>query len=395
MCRIAETWVLVILLGGMSIQAGLGQAPKPTLSPYSKWARGPSSKPGFFPLAVWLQNPVNAQRYKEAGFNTYVALWRGPTQTQLDALRKAGIGVICEQNSEALHHIDDPIIIGWMHGDEPDNAQALKDKSGWGPPVPPEQIVQSYKKLQAADPSRPVMLNLGQGVAWDEWYGRGSRKNRPEDYPKYIEGCDIASFDIYPAVHDRKEIAGNLWYVPLGVERLKRWAGESRVVWNCLECTHISNPDIKPTSRQVRSEAWMSLIKGSQGLIFFVHQFKPEFREAALLDDPEMLAAVSSLNRQITELAPVLNEAPILGEVTIQAVPSSGSVEATLKRHAGVEYIFAAETRGQATDAEFHLKDGKDHKVEVLGEGRTLAVGEGRFKDNFGPWDVHLYRVQE
>jgi hypothetical protein len=34
----------------------------------------------------------------------------------------------------------------------------------------------------------------------------------------------------------------------------------------------------------------MSLIRGSRGLIYFVHQFKPTFREAALLDDPEMLA---------------------------------------------------------------------------------------------------------
>src|SRR6266576_3754672 len=42
-------------------------------------------------------------------------------------------------------------------------------------------------------------------------------------------------------------------------------------------------------------------------LIYFVHQFKPTFREAALLDDSEMLAAVTVLNHQIVELAPVLN----------------------------------------------------------------------------------------
>src|SRR5689334_2780858 len=34
--------------------------------------------PNFFPLAVWLQNPANAARYKAAGINLYVALWRGP-----------------------------------------------------------------------------------------------------------------------------------------------------------------------------------------------------------------------------------------------------------------------------------------------------------------------------
>ena len=154
------------------------------------------------------------------------------------------------------------------------------------------QIVELYRRLRAADPSRPVMLNLGQGVAWDGWYGRGPRSNHPEDYPQYLEGCDLVSFDIYPAVHDSPQVAGKLWFVAHGVERLVQWGGGKKVVWNCLECTRISNPNRKPTPHEVRAEAWMSLIHGSRGFIYFVHQFKPTFREPALLDDPEMLCAI-------------------------------------------------------------------------------------------------------
>jgi hypothetical protein len=150
----------------------------------------------------------------------------------------------------------------------------------------------------------PIVLNLGQGVAWDDYIGRGTRTRHPEDYPRYMEGCDIVSFDIYPAAHDRPAVAGKLWYVANGVERLVRWSGGKKMVWNCLECTHIGNPNRKATPQEVRSEAWMSLIHGSQGLIYFVHQFEPKFREAALLDDAEMLEAVTRLNHQITELAP-------------------------------------------------------------------------------------------
>jgi hypothetical protein len=169
-----------------------------TVSPYSKWRHGPSAEPAFFPIAVWLQSPANASRYRQAGINTYVALWRGPTEEQLAELKKAGMGLICEQNAVALRHLDDATIIGWMHGDEPDNAQE-KAGGGYGPPIAPEKVVAGYQRMRSADPSRPVMLNLGQGVAWDGWYGRGSRSNNPEDYPKHIEGSDIASFDIYPA----------------------------------------------------------------------------------------------------------------------------------------------------------------------------------------------------
>ncbi|MGH7969149.1 MAG: hypothetical protein ACREIC_10530, partial [Limisphaerales bacterium] len=283
-------------------------APAPAQAPsYAQWSHGPSSDPNFFPLAVWLQSPANAERYHQAGINTYIALWHGPTEAQLAELKKAGMKLICEQNAVALRHFDDPTIIAWMHGDEPDNAQSLGEGRGYGPPIAPEKIVADYKRIRAADPSRPVMLNLGQGVAWDGWYGRGNRSRHPEDYPKYLEGCDIASFDIYPVVHDSPEVAGKLWYVGQGVERLVRWSAGEKIAWNCLECTHISNPDRKPTPREVRCEAWMSLIQGSRGLIYFVHQFKPNFREAALLDDPEMLAGVTALNRQITRLAPVLN----------------------------------------------------------------------------------------
>ena len=49
------------------------------------------------------------------------------------------------------------------------------------------------------------------------------------------------------------------------------------------------------TPEQVRTEVWMALIHGAKGLVYFVHQFKPRFKEAALLDDPPMLAAVTAL----------------------------------------------------------------------------------------------------
>jgi len=47
----------------------------------------------------------------------------------------------------------------------------------------------------------------------------------------------------------------------------------------------------------------MSIIHGSKGLIYFVHEWQPKFNESALLSDPEMLAAVTKINRRIAELA--------------------------------------------------------------------------------------------
>lgn len=284
---------------------------------YARWQRGPSPDDTYFPIAVWLQNPANALRYKAAGFNTYVGLWKGPTEAQLAQLKAAGMKVICAQNSVGLAHLDDETIIGWMHGDEPDNAQSLGTGKGYGPPIAPAKIVEDYLRIKANDPNRPVLLNLGQGVAWDGWHGRGVRTNHPEDYPEYVKGCDIASFDIYPAAHDRPQVAGKLWYVARGVERLVAWSGPEKIVWNCIECTRINNPSRKATPHQVRAEVWMSIIHGSMGLIYFVHEWQPRFNEAAIFSDPPMLAEITAINRQIAELAPVLNSPTIKSGVSV------------------------------------------------------------------------------
>jgi hypothetical protein len=358
---------------------------------FSKWKNGPPADPNYFPIAVWVQDPKNAERYKAAGINLYVALWRGPTSNQLAALEKAGMPVICSQNARGLEHKDNPIIVGWMHGDEPDNAQSLGRGKGYGPPILPETVIRNYEKMRAADPTRPVFLNLGQGVAWDNYIGRGVRRNHPEDYPEYLKGCDIASFDIYPVVHDNPEVAGKLEFVANGVERLCKWTRGEKPVWNCIECTHIDNPDKKATPQQVRSEVWMSLIHGSRGLIYFVHQFKPTQREAALLDDPEMLAAITAINRQIHTLAPVLNSPS-----TSDAIEVETPIASMVKRYKGATYLFAVCMRNESTRASFKFPAApKGLTAEVLEESRKVLIQNGEFTDSFGPYDAHLYRIAD
>ena len=52
-----------------------------------RWPNGPFQDHRQFPIAVWLQNPRNAGRYKEIGITLYVGLWKGPTESE-DRLRK-------------------------------------------------------------------------------------------------------------------------------------------------------------------------------------------------------------------------------------------------------------------------------------------------------------------
>ncbi len=381
-------------MAGLAQVAALLLALAAQEGPYAAWTNGPPKDPAFFPVAVWLQNPRHAAAYKAAGINVYVGLYRGPTAEQLAQLKAAGIRAVVGQNAAALALKDDPAIVGWLQRDEPDNAQA-KPGGGYGPPVPPADVVERYRKMREADPTRPVLLNLGQGVAWDDYVGRGVRTRHPEDYAEYLKDCDIASFDIYPVVHDKPEVSGKLWYVPRGVQRLREWSKGQKVVWNCVEAARIDSEKAKPTADQVRAEVWMSLVHGSTGIVYFVHQFKPSFVEASLLQDAELLRGVTAVNRQIHELAPVLNSATVADGATVASSNPEAPVAAMAKVHGGATWVFAVGMRDVPVRATVALKGApRQAAAEVLGEDRTVPVREGRFEDDFGPYAVRLYRVR-
>jgi hypothetical protein len=366
---------------------------------FGQWKNGPPADPGYFPIAIWLQSPDQAAKYKAAGINLYVALWDGPTERQLAELKAAGMPVICDQNAVGMAHVNDRTIVGWMQPDEPDNAQEVRDpltgKRGYGPPIRPEKIVNDYQKMRKADSTRPIYLGLGQGVANDQWNGRG-QAGKPQDYPVYARGGDIISYDIYPIASLPKPRPEDfLWLIARGVDRIHNWTGGRKIQWNVVECTHIGNPERQATPHQVRAEVWMSLIHGSTGIVWFVHQFKPKFNEHALLDDPPMLAAVTAINHQIHDLAPILNSGDIAA-VQVRSSSEKAPIDAMARRYKGATYVFAVGMRNSAAHATFTvhgLKTGAT--IEVIGEDRRISSRDGTFEDDFAPYDVRLYRITD
>jgi hypothetical protein len=358
----------------------------------AQWSNGLPADTSFFPIAVWLQSPSNATAYQAAGVNLYIGLWQGPTQSQIDGLSAAGMKVICDQNSFALNNLGTcgDVIVGWMHGDEPDNAQW--NGSSYDPCIDPSVIVDDYNTWAVADPTRPVYLNLGQGVSYTTWIGRGDCTGRTDMYPDYIQGCDIVSYDIYPVNSSYAEVEGNLWYVAKGVDSLRMWSGDQKPVWCWIECTAIDTLPV-PTPYQVKAEVWMALVHGARGFGYFCHSWYPGFREAAWLADSAMAAAISAVNQRIHALAPVLNGS---GEVTVGVVSSNAAVpvDVLAREHGGFTYVFAVAMRDGNTNATFQLPAvSGTAAVEVLDEGRSLEAVDGEFGDTFAGYGVHLYKV--
>ena len=384
--------ICVILLAATI--AGADEAKPDAASPYVQWQNGPPKDDSYFPIAVWWQEPSDAPRYQKAGINLYL----NPIETHADAtlaeLRKCGMPVMCSQNAGTLAHKDDPIIVGWLQNDEPDDAQPLPGGNGFGPPVLPAKIIAEYETFRKADPTRPVFLGFGRCAASDELPDRGVRNRHPEDYVEYVKGCDIAAFDIYPVAQDDPKVKNKLEFVGRGVERLIKFTDGRKPVWNTIECTRINGHD-KPSPRQVKAEIWISLVHGSRGIIYFCHVWKPAENDHALLDDPENLAAVTVINKQIHELAPALNSPTLAGEAKVESSNPDMPVAAMVKKHGGATYVFAVAMKPGETEAAFTVAGlPAGAQVEALGEDRRIAAADGKFKDHFGDWDVHLYRIK-
>ncbi len=355
---------------------------------YAKWPHGPSTSPSFFPISVWLQSPSNAAAYAAIGINQYIGLYNTPTTADFTSLTSASVRVAFDQSSVGLAHVGDPIVFGWTQQDEPDNAQPID--GGYGPCVAPSTIQGIYATFTSKDPSRPVFLNVGQAVAVPTWPGRGSCSAQPQDYPKYFQGADIVSFDVYP-VNDGYDLG----VVAKGVDFLGQSAGYAKPVWNWIECTGINGPSGKPTPAQVKAEVWMSIIHGSMGIGYFVHQFAPTFDERALLDDAVMKPAVAAINAQITSLAPVLNTPPLKAAASATSSAAGESIDVMARRSAGATYVFAVAMGSTPATGSFQVtKLPAAATADVLGESRQIPVSGGAFTDTFAGWGVHLYRIQ-
>lgn len=352
----------------------------------------------YFPIAVWLQNPENAKKYQQQGnINLYIGLWNELEEHQLTLIKEAGVKLICEQNTFGLAHKSDPAIMGWMKGDESDNAQWNSSTRTYDPCIPPDKVIAQYKNAKQKDPDHPYYLNLGQGVTYTNWIGRGECRGRTDMYPiannGYLKGCDIASFDVYPVNSKDTMVRDKLWMGAKGIDSLRTWCDDNKPVWTWIETTRIDKDSPrKPTPQEVKTQVWMALIHGAKGIGYFCHSFYPEQNDAALLHDKEMLAAVKEINTQITSLAPVLNSLTTPDFAHVKSSNPRVPVDIMTKKYDADHYLFAVGMRNLPTKASFAISAGK--QVEVVGENRKLEIFDGRFEDHFNGYEVHIYKIR-
>lgn len=359
---------------------------------WSGFPHGPPTDPAFFPIAVFWQSSSNAAAYKAIGIDVDVTY---NDANEIAALDQAGLYALADQT------VVDPTavaatahLVGWVQQDEPDNAQACG--TGYCACIDPMKIQSLYAGFRAADPSRPVYLNTGQGTAWHDYYGRGTDcAGRVDMYAAYAQGADLLDFDIYPANSTDAVVHDNLYYVAMGVDTLRDAGQMKKPVWAWIESTDINGTGNLPTADQMRNEVWGALVHEARGFGYFCHVFQPSFDEAGLLHTPSTKAAAAAIDAEVSSLAPVLNTQSVANWGTVASSTTTTPVDVMVKRAANATYVFAVAMRGDPTTATFALErlpDGAS-SAEVIGETRSIPVSGGMFSDTFDGYGVHLYKI--
>lgn len=342
----------------------------------------------FFPLGVWLQSPALAVNYKAIGINTFVGLSEGPTEEQLAALARQHMFAVAGQNDLALKSVNRHVIKAWMQEDEPDNAQPI-GPGLHGTCIPAIEVARRTQEMKARDPTRPVMINFGQGVANEFWRGRGSCNGDQGYYDIATQGADILSYDIYPVGSTTPQVKGRLEYVARGVTNLAKRATDGQSVWMAIETTAL-DPTRRPTAAEVRAEIWMALIHGATGIFYFVHEFKPTFREDAIFRYSDIVEEVTRTNQLILSLSPALKSPSVSGAVSVS---SQVPIATMVKVYKGDTYIFAVAMQNSPSTARITVNNVHQTTARVIGEGRSVSLAQGSFEDQFEGYGVHLYHI--
>jgi hypothetical protein len=176
---------------------------------------------------------------------------------------------------------------------------------------------------------------------------------------------------------------------------VQQWSSRGQPAWTVIETTTIAaGTSSGPTPAQVRSEVWLALIHGANGIEYFVHSWEPTFREDGIFASATMVAAVKALNQQVKSLAPVLNSAEIPEVVGVSSSNGAAPIDVMVKAKGQVLYVFAAVSRAGTTTGTFTIAGMTgDATATVVGESRSVAVVAGKWSDDLAAHGGHVYVI--
>jgi hypothetical protein len=207
-------------------------------------------------------------------------------------------------------------------------------------------------------------------------------------FPAYHDATDILGPDIYPTFP-----TGRIERVGEAMRKAVGDMGGKPVIAVLQSFFPPKEPYRMPNRTELRCMAYSSVISGVTGIMWFSYDYNGIMAEK----HPQAWAAIKELAGEIDQLAPaLLAQQSDLPQVRLKS-KLNGSVRAAVYAHGNSLYVIAVNDQNQdAGSVQLSLTQRQPTTVEAVFEDRTVvADSSGAWADDFGPYDVHIYRVSE
>jgi hypothetical protein len=255
--------------------------------------------------------------------------------------------------SEIKTFRDHPALLGWYISDEPN-----------GTNIAPEKLEEIYRTIKEYDPWHPVSIVFMAPFI--------TAKN-------YSGALDIVMADPYPIPDRPVSITGDVaeqlrtefkgkkpfWIVPQAFGGGELWSRE-------------------PTSQEIRSMTWQSIINGATGIQYFVRQGLNYFPKSAAI-----WSECGRIAMEVAELTPWL----LSDEEPLPVASNSKNVLVSSRLHNGQLIIMAVNRINEPVSTSFRMTGFSNGKARVLFENRFISVKGGIITDQLGPFGSQVYLV--
>ena len=332
---------------------------------------------------------------------------RAPTEDEsaLDAIAGAGlrawvcVGALDRESPAALEDTvrrfrAHPALLFWETVDEPawtwNSAEAR---------VPPEPLIETYRRIRALDPDHLVYLNHAP-------------TNLVSTLQAYAPATDITACDVYPVIPPgiRLQYAlfsdglqGDLLNSAISqvgeyTTKMRQVAGEGRPLcmvlqgfaWEALRDPSAQDRRmvLYPTYEQSRFMAYDAIIHGATGLIYWGVHRTPR--------DTRFWADLRRVLAELDSLGDVLSAPAVRTTATVVHLEMGHSVDRGVrmlaKERDGVLYVLTA--NADKNPARVRIEGlGPATGATVLGEDRAVRIRGGALTDDYAQFDVHVYAL--
>ena len=358
--------------------------------------------PGFDGKST-LDNYADTHLNAEMNILPFVGVNPGENQLRpwLEALDKRGVGHLQIVNTWFNGTRGYP---GWANGMSDEAlwrklAGAMKDQPGaigyytFDEPQPEKlaPVFEQYKVLREADPGSiafGVLANCSQVFRWRDASDAIGCDPYSVGFPLNAE--DVAYGASAPPPMLRPSVM---------TDQVERQVSASRPVWMVLQLYRFNGQ--YPTYDQLKIQAYKAIIHGANGILWwgFVSERGME-EEWNLRGNHQAYADFKRLSHEVEGLNTFLVARP---HPELLASVSDSGIETLVKRDGNKVIIFASNF-GESPKNRITFNIAPDAGVSsssatVYGEDRSVVVGQksgdgiASFRDDFGPYAVHVYEI--